>query len=210
MHQRWWSREQRRTIPPAWMQDDSSKSRRRSRRIYFPVPLLSDSRTGNAVDVAPGMRESLPSFVRARREEEGTGWRIKQRGSCKSRVETRDTSLALSRLRSAYAMAIEIDLALPYVRHRRPYHRNYGPDPRRGYPWNSTKRSLPSGHFLRWPDLMVIFFFWGGGNFKRTYALRIRRLIEIKNVLGYISMVEEIKWLETLRNINWNVYKKSR
>lgn len=79
MHQRWWSREQRRTIPPAWMQDDSSKSRRRSRRIYFPVPLLSDSRTGNAVDVAPGMRESLPSFVRARREEERTGWRIKQR-----------------------------------------------------------------------------------------------------------------------------------
>ena len=82
-----------------------------------------------------------PSLVRSeaarsvcRREEkreERTGWRINQRGSCKSRVEARDTSLALSCSKSATA-AIEIDLTLPYGRHRRPYHRNYGPDPRRG------------------------------------------------------------------------------
>lgn len=82
-----------------------------------------------------------PSFVRSlvgwfERREEGTGWRIKQRGSCKSRVEARDTSLALSR------HTPEIDLALPYGRHRRPYHRNYGP--RCGYASNSAKRYLLS------------------------------------------------------------------
>lgn len=106
-----------------------------------------------------------PSFVRSGSKRRGENRLANKATRCKSRVEARDTSLALSRLRSAYAMAIEIDLALPYGRHRRPYHRNYGPDPRRGYPWNSTKRSLPSGHFLRWPDLMVIFFFGGGGGF---------------------------------------------
>lgn len=94
-------------------------------------------------------RNARRAFVRSKRatsgeekREERTGWRIKQRGSCKSRVEARDTSLALSRLRSATA-AIEIDLTLPYGRHRRPYHRNYGPDPRCGYVWNSSKRSTP-------------------------------------------------------------------
>lgn len=94
-------------------------------------------------------RNARRAFVRSKRatsgeekREERTGWRIKQRGSCKSRVEARDTSLALSRLRSATA-AIEIDLTLPYGRHRHPYHRNYGPDPRCGYVWNSSKRSTP-------------------------------------------------------------------
>lgn len=120
------------------MQDDSSKSRRRSRRIYFPVPVLSDSRSTLQQECE---RAFLPSFVRwFERREEGTGWRIKQRGSCKSRVEARDTSLALSR------HTPEIDLALPYGRHRRPYHPNYGP--RCGYASNSAKRYLLSPHFL--------------------------------------------------------------
>ena len=64
--------------------------------IYFPVPLLSDSRIATR-GVAAGMRVERSSDEASERR---TGWGIKQRASCKSRVEARDTSLALSRMTS--------------------------------------------------------------------------------------------------------------
>ena len=115
-----------------WIHTDSSKSPWRPRCIYLPVPLLSDSRTATRSTLRQECEEGLRSLVRSEpartvlkkrseKREERTGWRINQRGSCKSRVEARDTSLALSCSKSATA-AIEIDLTLPYDRHR-PYHR---------------------------------------------------------------------------------------
>lgn len=104
MHRRPWSRERRRTML-------------RSQPRFFKVAVeaavyILCSATfiwfayGNAVDVAAGMRAFLhcrgaSSARRREKREERTGWRIKQRGSCKSRVEARDTSLALSRFGSA-------------------------------------------------------------------------------------------------------------
>lgn len=200
MHQRWWSREHSRTIPPG-MQDDSSKSRRRSRRIYFPVPLLSDSRTGNAVDVAAGMRESLPSFVRwfvrvrARSEEkreEGTGWRIKQRGSCKSRVEARDTSLALSRLRSAYAGHRDWSRASLWP--------SSSSLPSELWPWSSLRISLKFhetistlGPLSSLTRSCGIFFFFFAILCTHAFGQGIRWLLEIKNVGSWIYLK---MWLE--------------